>query len=77
LDDQANQELIKSLEMKISELSLVVNKQERDIAYKDEEIRSLKNIARDVAEYVAFFRFIIIRTESLTLCSSSKPILRV
>ena len=29
---------------------LNMNKLERDIAYKDEELKKMKNIARDVAE---------------------------
>jgi hypothetical protein len=29
---------------------MTIQKQERDIAYKEEEIRSVKNIAREVAE---------------------------
>jgi hypothetical protein len=29
---------------------MTIQKQERDILYKDEEIKSIKNIARDLAE---------------------------
>ena len=31
-------------------MMLNMNKLERDIAYKDEELKKMKNIARDVAE---------------------------
>ena len=41
---------MRHLEAKISELTLTVQKQERDIAYKEEEIRQVKNIARECAE---------------------------
>jgi hypothetical protein len=37
-------------EKRISDFMLTIQKQERDILYKDEEIKSIKNIARDVAE---------------------------
>ena len=37
-------------ENKISELTLNVQKLERDLAYKDEEISKHKNITRDVLE---------------------------
>lgn len=38
------------LEAKVAELQLQIAKQERDIAYKDEELNNVKNIAREVAE---------------------------
>jgi len=38
------------LEAKIAELQLQIAKQERDITFKEEENRNLKDIARDVAE---------------------------
>ena len=37
-------------EKRISEMALTIQKQDRDISYKDEEIRSIKNIAREMAE---------------------------
>lgn len=37
-------------ENKVSELALNLQKLERDNAFKDEEIKNLKNIARDVLE---------------------------
>ena len=37
-------------EKRLSELMMTVQKQERDLLYKDEELKSIKNIARDVAE---------------------------
>lgn len=43
-------EMILTYEKRISELMMTLQKQERDILYKDEEIKSIKNIARDVAE---------------------------
>ncbi len=46
-------ELIMSYEKRIAEMLLTIQKQERDILYKDEEIKSVKNIARDVAEELA------------------------
>jgi uncharacterized coiled-coil protein SlyX len=38
------------LEGRLAELQMQVAKQERDIAFKEEEIRNVKNIAREVAE---------------------------
>lgn len=43
-------EMIMHYEKRIGDLMLTLQKQERDILYKDEEIKSIKNIARDVAE---------------------------
>lgn len=43
-------DLILSYERRLQEMLLTVQKQERDILYKEEEIRSIKNIARDLAE---------------------------
>jgi len=37
-------------EKRIAEMMMTMQKQERDILYKDEELKSIKNIARDVAE---------------------------
>ena len=37
-------------EKRIAEMLMNIQKQERDILYKDEEIKSIKNIARDLAE---------------------------
>ena len=37
-------------EKRIAEMLMTIQKQERDILYKDEEIKSIKNIARDLAE---------------------------
>jgi hypothetical protein len=42
--------MIMNYEKRLSELMMTVQKQERDIAYKDEEIRAVKNVAREVAE---------------------------
>lgn len=42
--------MVMQYEKKISELNMALQKMERDISYKDEEIRSIKNIAREVAE---------------------------
>jgi hypothetical protein len=42
--------MIMHYEKRIGDLMLTMQKQERDILYKDEEIKSIKNIARDVAE---------------------------
>ena len=39
-----------SYEKRIAEMLMTMQKQERDILYKDEEIKSIKNIARDLAE---------------------------
>ena len=47
---QTENDMMISYEKRISELTMQLQKQERDIAYKDEEIRSVKNIAREVAE---------------------------
>jgi hypothetical protein len=41
---------VQALEAKVSELQMQVAKQERDIAYKDEELSNVKSIAREVAE---------------------------
>lgn len=43
-------DLILEYEKRIQDLMLTIQKQERDISYKEEEIKSIKNIARDVAE---------------------------
>ena len=43
-------EMIMHYEKRIGDLMMTMQKQERDILYKDEEIKSIKNIARDVAE---------------------------
>lgn len=37
-------------EKKISELTLNLQKQERDNSFKDEELRNLRKIAREVVE---------------------------
>lgn len=37
-------------EKRIADMMMTMQKQERDILYKDEELKSIKNIARDVAE---------------------------
>jgi hypothetical protein len=42
--------MILSYEKRLSEMLMTVQKQERDLLYKDEELKSIKNIARDVAE---------------------------
>ena len=42
-------EMITNYEKRIAEMLMTIQKQERDILYKNEEIRSIKNIARDVA----------------------------
>ena len=42
--------MIMNYEKRIQEMMLNMQKLERDIAYKDEEIKNVKNIARDVAE---------------------------
>ena len=47
LDDS---EMIMNYEKRIAEMLMTIQKQERDILYKDEEIKSIKNIARDLAE---------------------------
>jgi len=47
-------ELILNYEKRIQDLMLTIQKQERDISYKEEEVKSIKHIARDVAEY--YFR---------------------
>jgi hypothetical protein len=47
LDDS---EMIMNYEKSIAEMLMTIQKQERDILYKDEEIKSIKNIARDLAE---------------------------
>ena len=39
-----------SYEKRIAEMLMTIQKQERDILYKDEEIKAIKNIARDLAE---------------------------
>ena len=41
---------VQQLEAKVAELQMQVAKQERDIAYKEEELRNIRNIAREVAE---------------------------
>lgn len=43
-------EMILNYERRIADLLMNIQKQERDLLYKDEEIKSIKNIARDVAE---------------------------
>jgi SMC interacting uncharacterized protein involved in chromosome segregation len=43
-------EMIMNYEKRIAEMLMTIQKQERDILYKEEEIKSIKNIARDVAE---------------------------
>ena len=43
-------EFIVAYEKRIAEMLMTVQKQERDILYKDEEIKSIKNIARDCAQ---------------------------
>lgn len=43
-------EMIMNYETRISDLMLTIQKQERDIAYKEVEFNSIKNIAREVAE---------------------------
>lgn len=43
-------EMIMQYEKRIAEMLMTIQKQERDILYKDEEIKSIKNIARDLAE---------------------------
>jgi hypothetical protein len=43
-------EMIMQYEKRIAEMLMTIQKQERDILYKDEENRSIKNIARDLAE---------------------------
>lgn len=48
LSDDSN--LIMVYEKRIAEMMMTMQKQERDILYKDEELKSIKNIARDVAE---------------------------
>jgi hypothetical protein len=50
LQNQDDSEMIMNYEKRLSELMMTVQKQERDIAYKDEEIRAVKNVAREVAE---------------------------
>ena len=47
---QDDTEMIMQYEKRIAEMLMTIQKQERDILYKDEEIRSIKNIARDLAE---------------------------
>ena len=42
--------MILNYERRIADLLMNIQKQERDLLYKDEEIKSIKNIARDVAE---------------------------
>jgi hypothetical protein len=42
--------MIMQYEKRIAEMLMTIQKQERDILYKDEENRSIKNIARDLAE---------------------------
>ena len=42
--------MILAYEKRCSDLMMLIQKQERDIAFKDEEIKSVKNIARDVAQ---------------------------
>lgn len=63
-------ELILSYEKRLSENLMTITKMERDLLYKDEEMRSLKNIARDVAEQLelvqkreADFKLAIVRLE--------------
>jgi hypothetical protein len=46
-------------EKKISDLTLEIQKMERDINFKDEELKSIKSIARDVAEYAFNLSFMI------------------
>lgn len=48
LSDDSN--LIMVYEKRIADMMMTMHKQERDILYKDEELKSIKNIARDVAE---------------------------
>ncbi len=43
-------EMIMGYEKRIAEMLMQMQKQERDILYKDEEVKSIKNIARDLAE---------------------------
>ena len=38
------------MEKRVQEMGLLVQKLERDIGFKDEELKSLRNIARDMAE---------------------------
>lgn len=47
---QDDSEMIMQYEKRIAEMLMTMQKQERDILYKDEEIKSIKNIARDLAE---------------------------
>ena len=42
--------MIMMYEKRIADLMMTLQKQERDITFKDQEIKSVKNIARDVAE---------------------------
>jgi len=43
-------DMIMNYEKRIQELMMNQLKMERDVAYKDEELKNVKNIARDVAE---------------------------
>lgn len=49
-NDDSLAEMMVSYEKRIAEMLMTIQKQERDILYKDEEIKSVKNIARDLAE---------------------------
>lgn len=43
-------EMMVGYEKRIAEMLMTIQKQERDMLYKDEEIKAVKNIARDCAE---------------------------
>lgn len=43
-------EMIMNYEKRIADMLMTIQKQERDILYKEEEHKSVKNIARDLAE---------------------------
>ena len=49
-NDDSLAEMMVSYEKRIAEMLMTIQKQERDILYKDEEIKAVKNIARDLAE---------------------------
>ena len=49
-NDDSLAEMMVSYEKRIAEMLMTIQKQERDILYKDEEIKAIKNIARDLAE---------------------------
>ena len=49
-NDDSLAEMMVGYEKRIAEMLMVSQKLERDLLYKDEEIKSIKNIARDLAE---------------------------